>query len=339
MSDPLLPIGRRTLPSPSKGDADQAPSPPLEEPVAPRSPAFSTDEFVGSQARAVKSSSQGLSSLEPVGESRSSRPGRTYDVGTIGAQELEALKAGGPKERVLAATIERARGAYADTLARGGRVLAGTSAGNGGQPVLTVIPPSFDRGQPATVQTHYHGFSTTAADRTGKGAAQTERIEALQRQDTQRVFVIPECANAPGRAEASVADLKTDWSSVRSQAQTTSDALDAAGITNVKERVVSAHSGGGAALASALSNVPGGGGLRADRLELLDSLYGSEDAVARWAGTPNGRDCQHVLYSHATNTRSDQALKSAFGDRFQRVEAPSHWGSLSTHLGFSPAGR
>jgi hypothetical protein len=44
-------------------------------------------------------------------------------------------------------------------------------------------------------------------------------------------------------------------------------------------------------------------------------------------------------YSHATNTRSDQALKSAFGGRFQRVEAPSHWGSLSTHLGFSPAGR
>ena len=38
-----------------------------------------------------------------------------------------------------------------------------TPAGNGGAPVLTLVPPGFDPSKPATVQTHFHGDHTSVA--------------------------------------------------------------------------------------------------------------------------------------------------------------------------------
>lgn len=105
------------------------------------------------------------------------------------------------------------------------------------------------------------------------------------------------------------------------------DALAAAGISNVATRVVSAHSGGGAALASAIEKTPDGSGLKCDRLELLDCLYGSQAQVEKWGGTANGKACGDVTYYHGTNdSNADGAvgrrkgLKATFGDRYHRVD-------------------
>ena len=254
----------------------------------------------------------------------------SYDVGhSTPAQISELKKSSDPKMRLLGTTIEHAKSAYADTLANGGRITATASAGNGGNPVLTIVPPGFDATKPATVQTHYHGFYTTAAEPKGSQSQQTERIQALQKANPQTVVVLPECANAPANdSRSEVNNLHSNWSGVSSEAQTTQDGLKAAGIANADRFVVSAHSAGGEALRNAIAKHSDGSGLRADRLELLDCLYGSESSIAGWAKTQNGTQCQSVFYGHATNNHSDSGIRAAFGARYSRAEAPGHWETL-----------
>lgn len=250
-----------------------------------------------------------------VGTTPPPLPAGTYDVATITPDQLHDLQQSrSPGDRAMASTIQRAQHAYADRIASGARVLVNTSPGNGGRPVLTMIPPGFDYSRPATVQTHYHGWNATVADNKGHGAGLSFRMEEIQRQNPQAVFVLPECGNAKAGA------YHTDWSNVRSQADTTNDALGAAGITNVGARVVSAHSGGGAALQRAIDRHPDGSGLQADRLEMLDCLYGSQGSIARWARTPNGQACNDAVYYHGTNdTHASDGLHHAFGDHYRRV--------------------
>lgn len=245
-------------------------------------------------------------------------PAGTHDVGQMTPAALGAMKKStDPAQRRLAETIGRAQVAYADDIRRGARVLAGNSAGNGGKPVLTLVPPGFDPSRPARVHTHYHGFNATVADPMGHGSGTTARMREIQQRDSQAVFVLPECGNARAGAYA------TDWSNVRSQADTTRDALTGAGITQVGTSIVSAHSGGGAALAAALRAHPDGSGLQADRLELQDCFYGSEHAVAAWGRTANGQAARSVVYLHGTNdlaAHSPAAVQRVFGDRYQQVE-------------------
>lgn len=84
---------------------------------------------------------------------------------------------------------------------------------------------------------------------------------------------------------------------------------------------MSAHSGGGDALARAMRARPDGSGVQADRIELIDSLYGSEHAVAAWASTPAGQRAGEVRYLHGTNqSNRDAVIHRAFGSRYQRIE-------------------
>jgi len=76
---------------------------------------------------------------------------------------------------------------------------------------------------------------------------------------------------------------------VKSQADTTDAALKAAGITKVEKETVSVHSRGGEVIQKLMHDDPSGRSLRADRLELHDSLYGSQGAVAAWGHTDNGK--------------------------------------------------
>jgi hypothetical protein len=249
-------------------------------------------------------------------------PAGAYDVSQVSPSDISALERDPDRQkRQLGFTIENAKINYADMINRGERVVVTTSAGNGGQPVVALVPPGFDPCQPARVNTHYHGFNSTVADPKGAGSGQTARIEDVQAQDPQTIFILPECKNVP--TERSVLDpskgnYNTDWSNVSDEAQTTNDALAACGVTNVGTRVVSAHSGGGAALAAAIHAQPDGSGLQCDHLELLDCLYGSEVAIANWGKTANGQAAD-VAYYHGTNDHSDAGIKAVFGSRYHRT--------------------
>lgn len=247
-------------------------------------------------------------------------PPGSYDVASITAEQLDGLKRSkNPKDQALAATIQRSRTAYAELLKNGSQIIAHRNEGNGGQPVLTLLPPGFDPSHETRVHTHYHGYNATVADDKNHGAGLTNRLAEIQKRGgPQTVIVLPECANAQGGKYA------TDWSNVKSQSETTNQALQAAGVSNPTYRVVSAHSGGGDALTYALSRDKTGAGLQADRLELQDCLYGSQGPVANWAKTENGRAARSIVYFHGTNNASDSGLKSAFGDRYQRQNLGDH---------------
>jgi hypothetical protein len=251
---------------------------------------------------------------------------QSWDVCEVTPEEIAALKASkDPTTRRIGNTPSGAKASYADSIARGDRVLVTTSAGNGGQPVVVLVPAGYNPSQPAHVHTHYHGFNATVVDAQGHGAGTAARIAQVQKADPQTIFILPECGNAPALGPAGTPAYKTDWSNVSSQAQTTDDALVAAGIApgQVGVRVVSAHSGGGAALAHAILSKPDGSGLSCDRLELEDCLYGSEVQLKAWAATATGKAVQSVVYYHGTNTPgADAALKkdSAFGSRLTHID-------------------
>ena len=246
----------------------------------------------------------------------------TWDVATTTPAEIAALKASSdPATRRLGNTIAGAKLNYADRLATGARIVVTTSKGNGGQPVLVLVPEGFDPSQPARVHTHYHGWNATIVDALGHSAGTAGRMAQIQAADPQTVFVLPECGNAPAvKSSGGTPEFQTNWSNVSGQALTTKDALASAGITNVGTRVVSAHSGGGVALANSINASPDGSGLDCDRLELQDCLYGCQAQIKTWSKTELGQAAQQVTYYHGTNDGSaDAGFGKAFGDRYRRI--------------------
>lgn len=248
-------------------------------------------------------------------------PEGAFEVSKVSPEQLQKLKSSkDPKDHRLAATIERSRTAYADMIHNGSEVIAQRLESNGGYPVVTILPPGFDRNREARVHTHYHGYHSTVADPKGHGAGLTQRLEQIQKRDAangqQTVVVLPEASNAPDQGGR----VATNWSHVLSQSKTTQEALSTAGVQKPGYRVVSAHSGGGDALTYAIARDKTGAGLQADRLELQDCLYGSQGPIAQWGKTEPGRAARQVVYYHGTNESGrDQAFKSAFPGRYHYV--------------------
>ena len=250
-----------------------------------------------------------------------------YDVKNTDAATIAALKAS-PDDATarLGRTIENAKIAYADLIAKGAKISVTTSAGNGGQPVLTIKAPGFKDDQPAHVHTHYHGDNATVADPIGSKAGTYARMRDVMARNPQTVFVLPESTSYgknPQVPDTPQGDTKysASWTHVKSQAQTTDDALRAAKITDVGSQVVSVHSKGGSAITAIMKADPSGNGLRCDRLELLDSLYGSQADVAAWARTANGKAAQNVTYVHGDVQAGRHAvIEKAFGKRFDLIE-------------------
>jgi hypothetical protein len=249
---------------------------------------------------------------------------RTFDVAKTSQADVDALKQSrDPAQRRLGHTIENAKASYADLLARGARIVVALNAGNGGHPVMTVTAPGFDPKLPARIHTHYHGDNATVADPVGSKAGQGSRIRERLEHDPQTVFVLPECRNATDTVDSPTHDnhYQADWSNVASQARTTDDALKAAGIAKVESETVSVHSRGGGVIAKLMHDDPTGGSLRADRLELHDSLYGSQGAVAAWGRTDNGRHVDKVIYVHGSNGEGrDKEIAKAFKGSYVRID-------------------
>jgi hypothetical protein len=237
---------------------------------------------------------------------------RVYDVAHTSQADIDALKKScDPKEQRLGHTIENVKAAYGDLLpknpddpkSKGARIVVTLNAGNGGEPVVTLMGQGFDPKLPARIHTHYHGDNATVGDPEGSKAGQNSRIRETVARDPQTVFVLPECGNATPTADSPKNDnsYHADWSNVKSQAKTNDDALKAAGITKVEKETVSVHSRGGEVILKLMHDDPSGHSLRANRLELYDSLYGSQGAVVAWGHTDNGKQVERVIYVHGSN--------------------------------------
>jgi hypothetical protein len=250
-----------------------------------------------------------------------------YEVGATDAATIAKLKSS-PDDatRRLGRTIENANIAYGDLIKQGAKVYVTTSAGNGGQPVLTMKAPGFKDSLPAHVHTHYHGDNATVADPIGSKAGTNARMREVMARNSQTVFVLPESTwygKRPQQTDTPQHDTlySASWAQVTSQARTTDDALRAAKVSNVGSEVVSVHSKGGSAIAQIMAADPSGNGLRCDRLELHDSLYGSQANVAAWAKTANGKAVKDVVYIHGDNPPGrHRVIEQAFGKRFSMID-------------------
>jgi len=255
---------------------------------------------------------------------------RTYDVATTSQAEIDALKnSPDKKQQRLGHTIENAKAAYADLLDNHIKIAAALNAGNGSEPVLTITSEAFNHTKPTRVHTHYHGDNATVGDPVGSKAGQNSRIRETLARDPQMVFVLPECSNATPTVDGPKNDnhYHADWSNVKSQADTTDLALKAAGADkhNVVQETVSVHSRGGEMIQKLMHNDPSGQSLRANRLELLDSLYGSQGAVVRWGHTDNGKQVGKVIYVHGSNggvkgDGRDRDIAKTFKDKYVRLD-------------------
>jgi len=288
--------------------------------------------------------SHGAAGAKSVGRAPAPPPPQikaSYDVGSTTPAEIAQLRrvaarTGNDKLSQLANTIENAKAGYGDLLAKGARIAVTTSAGNGGHPVMTVVGPGFDSNKAARIHTHYHGDNATVADPLGSKAGTNARIRSAITRDPQTVFVLPEASNAPRATDSPRhnGDYSVKWGNVKNQAQTTDDALRAAGVTNVGKQIVSFHSGGGVIVRELLKLDPTGALLRADRLEMHDSLYGDpkhnwkkgpdpigwEKAVVEWSRTPSGQHASFA-YFHGNNLQQRvQVLVDGLGARLRKFE-------------------
>lgn len=252
---------------------------------------------------------------------------RVYDVAKTSQADIDALKNScDPAQRRLGHTIENAKASYGDLLAKGARIVVTLNAGNGGEPVMTLMGPGFDPKLPARIHTHYHGDNATVADPQGSKAGQNSRIRETVARDPQTVFVLPECKSVFDRdtlpdSPTHDKSYRADWGNVKSQARTTDDALKAAGITKVGRETVSFHSRGGEAIQKLMHDDPSGQSLRASRLELHDCLYGSQYAVVAWGHTDNGKHVDKVIYVHGTNEEGrDKEIAKTFKGAYVRID-------------------
>ncbi len=258
-------------------------------------------------------------------------PGR-YDVSDDAA--LEKLKGGSPADQQLASEITNARASYKKLIDQGAKLYVSRSPGNGGQPVITVVPPSLqgNPNQPFNVQVHYSGKYGTASSPDPRADAAT-KIGAEMNGPPPTVMVLAEPNNFVAKPDRGT--FSPDWSNAKDTRMTANDALKAAGLpaSGLPDHplIVSAHSAGGRAVAAAVQN----GHLSCDRLELEDCLYGAggklscADAVKKWAGTPDGLACKRIDYVHTAQGDNGEAdalnAKVLKGHDFHRYEKPAHY--------------
>lgn len=270
---------------------------------------------------------------QQAAKARDPMPPEVYDIAEVKRDVIDGMKnSPDAATRKLGVTIENAQASYGDFLKKekGSRILVLTSEGNGGQPVMVVTGPKFNAAEKARVITFYHGDNATVADPIGSKAGINTRIRDAVTKDPQTVFVLPEAIRSDGKPwgvdsaeNRNRNDYSASWSHVRSQAQTTDEALRARGIGKdmVGKEIVAVHSKGGSVIDHLMDKDGKGRLLRADRLELYDSLYGSQYAVAKWGKTRNGKEADSVIYYRGTNDAGrHQVIEKAFGDRFAKVE-------------------
>jgi hypothetical protein len=256
---------------------------------------------------------------------------RVYDVRTTSQADINALKSSPDKrQQRLGQTIENVKASYGDLLdGKQANIHVAMNLGNGKEPVVTITSADFDPSKSTRVHTHYHGDNATVGDPEGSKAGQASRIREIISRDPQTVFVLPECRNPTKTVDGPKNDnyYHADWSNVKSQAQTTDLALEAAGAkkTNVVQETVSVHSRGGEVIQNLMAHDKSGNGLRCDRLELHDSLYGSQYAVAQWGRTDNGKHVDHVIYVHGNNGGTqgdgrDAGIAKVFKHAYIRID-------------------
>jgi hypothetical protein len=204
------------------------------------------------------------------------------DAALAALEDLRASAQGDEQLMRYVETLERAllNPTYQEWAKEGATISLTTSAGNGGEPVMVLAPPGFDPNESLErpVHTHYHGLGSPVA---GDAAMEAEINDIWSSTDPAPIFILPEAITVTSDVEGAGNEWRTHggWPDEPNVELTTQDGLSAVYGGPVEEgtigeRVVSAHSRGGAALTRSIMADPDS--LQADRLLLLDCLYMTE---------------------------------------------------------------
>ncbi len=224
-----------------------------------------------------------------------------YDVFNV---DPLVLLAQGPK---VVAAIKRATVAYKNNKDFGARVLITVSQGCRDSPVAVIVGKGFDPSQDIKLQLHFHGINATICDRVGDGGLSGTIVD-MQLQDPQHVVALVEDKNPifapPDPPMSKTPDQGRDWSHVTDLTAVQDDVQNGVGAASVGSYIVSAHSGGGVALASVMAKdlaTTSNRKFRCDELRLLDCLsIGQGDplieaGIARWAKAHPGEIASVVM--------------------------------------------
>ncbi|HYV46492.1 MAG TPA: hypothetical protein VFA20_16620 [Myxococcaceae bacterium] len=241
--------------------------------------------------------------FEAAPPSKSSAPRYEITQGhTLSKADLAQVSKTNPE---LARSISEAQQTYAPLLAKGAKLVATTSAGNGGKPVLTIVPPSLanntDPSKPYQVQVHYHGMRGRAS-KPNADSPVPKRIAESFNQQPPTVFVLPEWKQ------------ENDWTNVKNTGTTAADALQ--GVQGQRARTtVSGHSLGRAAIESAIRN----NGLVTDRLDVQDGFYKTSAAgpqlVNQWMKQHPQADVRVLLTTTAMSDKRTIQRQAPLPDR------------------------
>lgn len=232
----------------------------------------------------------------------------------LSAADLAALKRAGKGE--LASVIAQAQQSYRGLLDQGAKLVVTTSAGNGGKPVIAIVPPALarntDPAAPYRVQVHYHGMGSTAASPSASSPLEA-RIAQSFSQSPPTVFVLPH--------SASPAKDVPKWSNVKDTGRTADDAL--AGVVGARQQLtVSAHSLGRRAIESAIAS----GGLKADRLDVQDAFYRTQPegprAVRAWMEENPGAQVRVLITSNGMSDAATIGRQARFPPGVVVVDQP-----------------
>jgi hypothetical protein len=221
----------------------------------------------------------------------------------------------------LAQALATARRSYAGLLAQGAKLSVIASPGNGGKPVVVLIPPALasntDPSKPYRVHVHYHGMGSTALEPAADSPLK-QRIADSFSQSPPTVFVLPH-SGTQNRATP-------QWGNVKDTGVTAGDAL--AGVVGARtELTVSAHSLGRRAIESAIAN----GGLVADRLDLQDAFYRTQPegprAVLGWMAQHPDAKVRVLITSDGMSDAATIRRQARFPDGTVVVDNPKrgHW--------------
>lgn len=327
---------RETLTGASAGDVHQA------DEVSPFDEPNEQDTYGNAWMQCqIEGSEQEPSGEEAVPErGPAAYEGPVYDLATVTDEQIEVLYQGSDEEQRTARTIEEARVTYGSLLEPGpdgqtpGRIVVTTSEGNGGQPVLVIVPPGYSADADTTVHTHYHGKDTTVGAEHSTVGRDQAILDAV-RENPQTILVLPEDRGAPTSAEDDVSYSAT-WGNADDQVATTEDALRAVDLdpTSVDRSVVSAHSAGGAAI----RNLARAGKLQADELLLHDCFYGNQgERLLDWLKELPEEERPLVSYYLGTNDAATQTrgYPEALGPAYKTEDGFGHNPSLTENFGSS----
>ena len=275
---------------------------------------------------------------EPVLDSRALLTRQASEARAAGGSGLEALS---PAQRAYVQEN------FASLLDAGASISVSRPAGNGGQPVLTLLSPAMTaalRDGSATsynVQTHYHGDIWPGNPTFQDKATVVDAIARMWAHDPTLVMVMPQTVAfgaATGTTPVGPQHGLAAFANAVDQRQATHEALATAGLDpdRAASRTLSGHSSGGypvAHLMAATAHDPTHPAIEADRIILLDTVRGelSHDDVVQWfrqhrPGTVTYVDAQAGMRLW---TR-DQALSFGWGYQLSK----DHFDAVHRWLGF-----